>query len=238
MLQLLKKRLKTNIAQSTKLFDISNKNAILTTENNVLTLDDKTITGEYTISNGNDTNAYTKSCINDTFVFKNGIFTSNEINYGKTIENHNIILHEVNVSSFINRDLVPEYLNNIEDKTKNEVCIYLGEVLNKTEMVDSVSNLCDLETLNTLGVFFCLNVNDDKINYLSPEDYDKFYMNCLFDIRTKTSSLLKFDRVLNRQHLDGFYVVEMQLLYEDNAALDENFKNSLKAFDSFLNIIN
>ena len=227
MIDILTKRIKTNVAQYTKLFDIETiDNVVVKTKNNVITIDG--FEGEYTLSGGEDSIA-SKGCINDTLIFDNGqcvtpcYFGDNEV------EHNNIIAHKVNTGTAFKREVALELI--VDTKIGNSIIVYIGSTTNTSGRErSSISEDLVLKVAYTVGVLF--KVDAKQVDELGCINYDGLFINSVVGAKKDGTTMVEFKSVVDRFYAGDSYVVDMEFGYTDDMFMKQAFIDGLKHFDS------
>ena len=227
MIDILTNKIKTNIAQQTKLFDIhSIENVIVKTKNNVITIDG--FDGEYTLSGAVDSVA-SKGCINDTLLFDNGQCVT-QCYFGDTeVEHNNIIAHKVNIGTAFKRDVALEII--VDTKIGNSIIVYIGSARNtSTNERSSTSEDLTLKVAYTIGVLF--KVDAKQIDELGCINYDALFLNSVVGAKKDGATMVEFKSVVDRFYAGESYVIDIEFGYTDAMFMDQAFIDGLKHFDS------
>ena len=225
MTDLLKKHIKTNIAQFTQLFDIDTQNVSADTQNNVITI--AGLDGEYTLSGGIDGTA-SKGCVNQTFDFVNGSVVT-DCYFGDTQSSVNLIAHKVNVGVSITRELAQEMI--LDEKVENSIIVYIDSMRNATQKTNrSISEDLSLKVSYSLGVMF--KIDAQQMESIGCVNTDVVFINSVLGTKKQTSSMIKFNSVVSRFFAGRNYIVDYDFTYEDVMLFDDIIKERVKHFDT------
>lgn len=232
MIDILTGRIKTNIAQHTKLFDIQTiESVVATTRNNVITIPG--FEGEYTLSGAVDSVA-SKACINDTLVFEAGQCTT-ECYFGDDEVTHNLIAHKVNIGTAFKREVALEII--VDTKIGNSIIVYIGSARNTSAKErSSTSEDLTLKVAYTIGVLF--KVDAKQIDELGCINYDSLFINSVVGAKKDGATMVEFKSVVDRFYAGESYVVDIEFGYTDNMFMDQAFVDGLKHFDSTIGELN
>ena len=227
MIEILTNKIKTNIAQQTKLFDLHTiENITVKTKNNVIIADG--LNGEYTLS-GAIGSVASKGCINDTLIFDNGQCVT-ECYFGDIEIKHNhITAHKVNIGTAFKREVALEIIT--DTKTGNSIIIYIGSARNTSaDERSSTSEDLSLRVAYTIGVLF--KVNAKQIDQLGCINYDALFFNSVVGAKKDGATMVEFKSVVDRFHAGESYVIDIEFGYTDNMFMNQAFIDGLKHFNS------
>lgn len=225
MIELLNKHIKTNVAQFTQLFDVETQSVLATTQKNVIFIEG--LNGEYTLSGGVDGIA-SKGCINDTYNFVDGRVET-DCYFGDTQNSVKLIAHKVNVGVAITRELAHEMI--LDEKVGNGIIIYIGSMRNATQTTNmSISEDLTLKVSYTIGVMF--KINTQQMKEIGCINADIAFINSVLGVKSKTSSLIKFNSVVSRFFSGRNYIVEYDFTYEDIMLFNDIIIRRIKQFDA------
>ena len=228
MTDLLKKHIKTNIAQFTQLFNIETQNVSAVLQNNVINIPG--LNGEYTLSGGIDGIA-SKGCINQTYEFVNGSVVT-DCYFGDTQSNINLIAHKVNVGVAITRELAQEMI--IDEKVGNSIIIYIDSMRNATQKTNrSISEDLSIKVNYSLGVMF--KIDAQQMESIGCVNTDVVFVNSVLGTKNQTSSMIKFNSVVSRFFAGRNYVVDYDFTYEDVLLFNDIIRERVSHFDVVFN---
>lgn len=149
------KQIATNVAQKTSLFVPVETSVTATTSGNELHIDG--LNGEYTISGAQDTDDFSKACINDTHVFTDGVAKLEE--YLGDEKTHQVKATKQKVLIEIDRESAYAFINSSGDNRGNVIILY--KVSESSDSPDEVWGLGEDQRYNvnhTFGVIFKISM--------------------------------------------------------------------------------
>lgn len=227
MIDVIRKTLKTYLAQYTTLYDLSSKPIVLTSNKNILS--SPNLDGEVTFS-GAKAGVSSIATINNTFIFKAGKCETDTF-FGDGLTTYSgIILHDVNVGTAFNREASLSVVKNTDNH--NLAIIYNISSVGQGVIKESISSDMSQRTLNTIGVMF--RTNAQQIDVLDISGVESLFMNSIITAKTNSSSLPAFSHIEDRFIVDDYYVIDLVFKYEDDIFVKDKFIDSLKYFDAEL----
>ena len=243
MIKEIPRNIMTNIAQLTTWFNVSQQEITATTISNKIyntgltdgvytispkgTLDprfdddlDKAYDGSGTIS--------TEPCICRTLEFTAGA-ADTDCYFGEVEFQHNLIANIVNVGTAMSKDLAIEIIN--DDKTDNCIIVYLISTENADRSDKRGLGLpSDSWVKYNIGVL--VKLESDKLLEIGCTDADKLFISSILGVKTKTSTHLKFEKVLDRFTSGNYSVIEYLFSYEDFMLIYDIMKDRIRGFNN------
>lgn len=244
MINAVRRKVMSYLAQHTTLFDLSSVDMIARTQSNLIRIDG--LNGEYTLSVGKDgklpldvpssilTNGYkgiaSNGCLFTTHDFVNGVCES-DCFFGNEVDSHSVMVRTLNVGTAFKKDVAMEAVRT--DESGNMIVVYMGETKN-TRTVNKYSDSMDksIKTDRTLGVMF--KVYAEQIDALGCTEYDKLFINSVVGASQQGTSLVGFEAIADRFYSGKFYVVDMSFSYTDEMFLTKEFLDKVKNFEAIV----
>ncbi len=224
MINQVRTRVISYIAQHTQLFDLSSIDVNVHTQSNIITANG--LVGEYTLSGATDDVA-TSACLNDTHIFDAS---------GKVVTHHFFGAEEkvwpmqarkLNIGTAFKREVAEEIMRS--DESGNLAIVYAGNTINtRTGKKYSDSMDMSIKANRTLGVMF--KVLATQIDELGCTEYDKLFINSVVGSSQEGTSLVGFESIVDRFYAGRFYVVDILFSYSDSMFMDKAFLDRVKSF--------
>ena len=227
MIDILIKRIKTNIAQQTPLFNVETVDDVRASlKSNIITVPG--LHGEYTLSGSTGTDTSSAGCINDTFIFNDGVATTDCFLGESETFQEGLTANQVNVGSAFKRDVALEII--VDTKLGNSIVVYIGTVTNtQTKLQNTVSEDLALKVAYRVGILFKVKLKE--IDAVGCVYYDSLFINSVVGAEKDGATMLEFREVTDRFYASEFYVAEMQFEFTNHLFSDASFLSSIKNFD-------
>lgn len=224
MINQVKKRIASYIAQHTQLFDLDSKEVVVRTQANVITANG--LIGEYVLSGAVDGDA-SAACLNDLHQFDLNSRVVTNCFFGAEEVQHTVLARRLNVGTAFKREIASEIMQT--DESGNLIIVYAGDTKNtRTGSKHSESMDMSIKANRTIGVMF--KVKAKQIDELGCTEYDKLFINSVVGASQEGTSMVTFDSIVDREYSGQFYVVDMMFSYMDAMFMTEAFLDRVKNF--------
>ena len=224
MINQVRTRVISYIAQHTQLFDLSSIDVNVRTQSNIITASG--LVGEYTLSGATDDVA-TSACLNDTHIFDESGKVVTDYFFGAEEKVWPVQARKLNVGTAFKREVAEEIMRS--DESGNLAIVYAGETTNtRTGKKYSESMDMSIKANRTLGVMF--KVLATQIDELGCTEYDKLFINSVVGASQEGTSLVGFESIVDRFYAGRYYVVDMKFSYSDSMFMNKAFLDRVKSF--------
>lgn len=226
MVNLIVNALKANIAQITGLFDYEASQSLqYLAVGNTITIGD--LNGEYAISGAIDNEVFNAGAINQLYNFTDGVVETN-IYFGDEPIIGSCIVHKVNVGKAVKRDFA---LGTIVDTAIGNIIIVYWDTTENTEKnYNQIGNDLQTQYLQRFGILAKLEA--DKLEDIGGcHILDKLISTSIISIKSDDTTLIKFDRVIDRFYSGKNYCVDLGFSYLEYMNLNDIIKARLISFN-------
>ncbi len=226
LIDLLEKRIGAQIVQKTNLFDTESFLHETAYMENYLIAGD--IEGRYSLSGATD-GEFSAACINNTFDFVSGQKTIVPAFLGLKRGIVELRYHKVNIGHAFKRETALKMIEN--PVSNNRIVIYIDSCVAGAEPYKRARGAAlKTDLIYKIGVMF--KVKMDQFEFFGCTDYDNFMISLCANYRIKTSSLVRFDSVVDRWTEGKSFINDYLFTYTNDAFSSEELEKTIQSFNA------
>ena len=229
MLNKIVHKVKTRLAQHTRLFDLSTESVEITTQANVIKCN---LEGEYTLSGAADGIA-SAGCLNDTHTFSEGQVIT-DFFFGNEEQTLTLTASKLNVGTAYRRETAIEAVT--DPNSENCCIVYVANARSNTSTEQtSISQDQTLKVQYTIGALF--KIKAKQVDTMDLLGLDKLFIFAGTGATKSGANLVQFSNI-NERFLSGdSYVVDLTFSYTEDMHMTEAFLAELKHFEAQLSSV-